>query len=137
MTNLKKNAILLVLISILFISSTQSATAGIGDEAIKGAETAIEKAYGYDYVIPRSSYFSLILIIIINYLLTFLAVLFLLGLIYAGYLWMTAKGNEEQITKAKKITREVLIGLIIVFLARIITELILTYIGIGIDAGAG
>jgi len=71
---------------------------------------------------------------IINSLLNFIGVIFFLLLIYAGYLWMTARGNDEQIEKAKKITREVVIGLIIIVLARIITELILTYIGSAIES---
>jgi hypothetical protein len=50
-------------------------------------------------------------------------------LIYAGFLWMTARGKEEQVDKAKRITREVVIGLIIIVLARIITEFVLTQIG--------
>ena len=71
---------------------------------------------------------------IINSLLNFIGVIFFLLLIYAGYLWMTARGNDEQIEKAKKITREVVIGLIIIVLARIITDLILTYIGSAIES---
>jgi len=42
---------------------------------------------------------------------------------------MTARGNQEQIDRAKKITREIVIGLIIILLSRIATEFILTQIG--------
>lgn len=41
--------------------------------------------------------------------------------LYAGYLWMTASGNEEQVTKAKTLIRNAVIGLIIVLSAYSIT----------------
>lgn len=38
-------------------------------------------------------------------------------MVFGGYLWMTAGGNEEKITKAKKIIGNAIIGLIIVIMA--------------------
>jgi hypothetical protein len=46
--------------------------------------------------------------------LSLLGVIFMLLVIYGGFLWMTAAGNEEQITKAKNILKASIIGLIIV-----------------------
>ena len=46
--------------------------------------------------------------------LSLLGVIFLLLTIYAGYLWMTDRGNEQQAEKAKKILTTAVIGLIIV-----------------------
>lgn len=54
----------------------------------------------------------------------FVGVLFLILMIYAGYLWMTARGNEEQITKAKNLIIAAIIGLIIVLAAYAITAFI-------------
>ena len=51
---------------------------------------------------------------IINWGLTLLGLLFLVLIIYGGFLWMTAGGEEEKITKAKKILSSSVIGLIIV-----------------------
>lgn len=73
--------------------------------------------------------FIVVLVTILNYLLTFVGVLFFLLLIYSGYLWMTARGKEEQIDKAKRITREAVIGLILMITARLLTEFILSQIG--------
>lgn len=42
-------------------------------------------------------------------------------IIFAGWLWMTAHGQEDKISKAKNIIRGSVIGLIIVFSAYIIT----------------
>jgi len=125
----KKLIILLSLFifTISFIAIGQGAEAApksIFQKANKGFSTMMGKAYGGTIVGPNT--FSENLIIIINYILTFLGTIFLLTLIYTGYLWMTARGNEEQISKAKKIAREALIGLLIVFFSRLITEFILT-----------
>ena len=47
-------------------------------------------------------------------------------LIYGGYLWMTARGNEETLEKAKKIIRGSIIGIIIVFSAYAITYFVIS-----------
>lgn len=70
---------------------------------------------------------------IINVLLTIVGILFLLLIIYAGYLWMTAQGNEDQIKKAKKILIEALIGIIIILVARVVTEFVITQYGTAIE----
>lgn len=51
---------------------------------------------------------------IINWLLSFLGLIFMILIIYGGFLWMTAHGEEEQITKAKNILKSSMIGLAIV-----------------------
>jgi len=71
---------------------------------------------------------------VIAYALSFLGVIFLVLTIYAGFLWMTAGGNEEKVTKAKTIMKNSLIGLLIVFAAGVLTTFIyftlaLTFVG--------
>lgn len=51
---------------------------------------------------------------LINYLLTFLGLAFVVLLVYGGAIWIKARGNSEEIEKAKKFIRNGLIGLIIV-----------------------
>jgi hypothetical protein len=65
---------------------------------------------------------------IINAALSFLGVIFLLLMIYGGYLWMTAAGNEEQVGKAKKIMTSAIVGLIIVATAYAITAMLGNYL---------
>ncbi len=55
--------------------------------------------------------------LIINALLGFLGVLFTVLIIYGGFLWMTAAGNDQQVEKARKILTQATIGLLIVVLA--------------------
>ena len=61
---------------------------------------------------------------IIGTILSFVGVLFLILMIYAGILWMTAQGNENQVSKAKGLLVNGIIGLIIVFAAYAITSFI-------------
>ncbi len=50
-------------------------------------------------------------------LLSLVGIIFLLLLIYGGVFWMTARGNESQVDKAKNIITNSLVGLIIILLA--------------------
>lgn len=51
---------------------------------------------------------------IINAFLGLLGTVFLVLLVYGGYLWMTAGGNEEDVTKAKKLIAQAVLGLAVV-----------------------
>lgn len=58
---------------------------------------------------------------LIYILLGFVGVIFLILTIYAGAMWMMARGNEQEIEKAKATLERAAIGLIIVFAAYAIT----------------
>src|SRR3989344_3559285 len=62
-------------------------------------------------------------------LLSFLGVIFMLLSIYAGFLWMTARGNDDQVRKAQKILQTSITGLVIVALAYGITRLVDSLVG--------
>ena len=68
---------------------------------------------GYETGTNATSINSLIGLII-NIVLSMIGVVFLAFTIYAGMLWMTARGNEQKVDKASTILRGSLIGLIIV-----------------------
>jgi hypothetical protein len=63
---------------------------------------------------------------IIATVLGFLGLLFLVLIIVSGIQWMTAGGNEESVTKAKKRLVNAVIGLAIIFVAFIITVFVIT-----------
>jgi len=65
---------------------------------------------------------------IITIVLSFLGVIFLVLMIYGGFLWMTSAGNEDRTKKAKAIFISALIGLIIVVVAYAITFFVLDQI---------
>jgi len=65
---------------------------------------------------------------IIGYALALLGVVFTILTIYAGFLWMTAQGNEEQISKAKKMLTNAVIGMVIIGAAYAISSFVITQI---------
>lgn len=62
---------------------------------------------------------------LITVLLGFLGILFFILIIYGGFLWMTARGVEEQVSKAKKIITSASIGLAVVLSAYLISYIVL------------
>lgn len=63
---------------------------------------------------------------IIAVVLSFLGVIFMVLMIYGGYMWMTASGDEQKIEKARDIIRSAIIGLIIVIAAYAISVFVIS-----------
>ncbi len=66
---------------------------------------------------------------LIAVLLGFLGVIFLILIIYAGLLWMTAAGNEDNVKKAKSILLNSVIGLVILLSAYAISSFVIDQLG--------
>ncbi|HMB65865.1 MAG TPA: pilin [Patescibacteria group bacterium] len=83
-----------------------------------GVEEVGEDAYGQssDPKDPRE-----IVANIIEVILGFLAIIFVGLIIWSGFEWMTAGGNEEKVGQAKKRLKNSVIGLIIILMAYGIT----------------
>ena len=64
----------------------------------------------------------------ISAFLALLGVIFLVLMLYAGYHWMTARGDEEKVTKAKDTITRAIIGLIVVVGAWAIWSFIYFYL---------
>lgn len=65
----------------------------------------------------------------INGFLLVMGLLFMVLVIYGGYLWMSAQGNEEQVTRGKNLIVQAVIGLGIVIGARVIVEIVILTLG--------
>lgn len=63
---------------------------------------------------------------IIRGALTIVGTLFLVLMVYGGFLWMTARGNEDQVTKAKNIVIAAVIGLVVIVGAYAVTNFIVS-----------
>jgi len=61
---------------------------------------------------------------IISLILSFLGIIFLVITVYAGFLWMTAQGNDTQIKKAKDLLMNAIVGLVIITAAYSLTAFI-------------
>ena len=73
----------------------------------------------------------------IRILLGFTGTIFVGLTLYAGYLWMTAGGNEDDVTKAKTLMTQSVIGLLIILLSYSITIFVFnTALGKGVLSGS-
>lgn len=61
---------------------------------------------------------------LINILLSALGVIFLLLVLYGGFLWMVAGGSDDQAAKGRKVIGNAIVGLLVVFLAFAITTFV-------------
>lgn len=69
--------------------------------------------------------------LLIRSLLRLISIIVFCYMLYAGFRWMTAGGNDEQITEAKKIIRNCVIGL-----AVILSSYSITYFAVTLALGA-
>ena len=76
---------------------------------------------------------SLVISTVINFVLSVLGVIAFIMIIVAGFQWMTAAGNEEKVSSAKKILVGAVIGLVIVMgslvIVRFVVNNIITSLG--------
>ena len=63
----------------------------------------------------------------IKLVLTFVGVLFLILTIVAGFKWMTARGNEAEVEKAKKMFIQSAIGVLIILVAYALSYFIVQF----------
>lgn len=61
---------------------------------------------------------------VIGVALSFVGVIFLILIIYAGFTWMLARGNEAEAKKAKDLMFDAVMGLIIILAAYAITAFV-------------
>jgi len=100
----------------------------IGNQAKKSAEL------GYD--VTGGNIFSLVQIVV-NAFLAIIGVLLLIYLLYAGYHWMTAQGDEKKVDKAKETIQRAITGLIIIVAAYAISIFVVGRLEAGTLNGGG
>jgi len=98
------------------------------DDAFKIGGPLSEAAKGAGYY-KESTTVEEIIGWILTVVLSFLGVIFLVLMVYGGYNWMTARGNEEQVKKAQEAITAAVIGLVIVILAYAISWFVIFKLG--------
>jgi small-conductance mechanosensitive channel len=86
-------------------------------------------------VMSGNTSLSNILSVLITSILGFLGIIFLFLTIAAGFKWMTANGNEEEVKKAKNSMKNAIIGLVIVIAAYAITYSVFKYLPFATTSG--
>ncbi len=121
----------LILVAVFFVFQTASAqsVADPNGQVLQGLKV-VEQPLGLASIDIR-----LIIARIIRGALGLLGIVVVCLMLYAGYLWMTAGGNDEQITQAKNILRNATIGLAIILSAFSIVSYIMKILGVGDGGG--
>jgi len=115
--------ILLVLAANFYIAS------GVGADTAKGElQNQLNKAGApWGGAVPTGeTSLAGIVATVVKAFLGLLGIIFLVLIIYAGYNWMTAQGDEEKVTKAKETLTRAVIGLVIITAAYAITYFVFT-----------
>lgn len=126
--------LLLVCISLVFINSNvvnialaqdspdnDTSVSGLMNTAAKSANYKIDNK---ERLTPYYLVGNIIRVFII-----LLGIFFMGLMVYGGFMWMNAKGNDEQVKKAQGIIRDAIIGLLIAVGAYAITYFVLYNIG--------
>ena len=95
------------------------------DEGECGLLIWIKKMKDALYGIETERSFSVYVQDIIQYLLTFISIIAVIYIIYAGFMILIGNGDEEKVKKSKSTIIYVVVGIILIWLAWPITKLIL------------
>ncbi len=134
---LKIFVVLVLFLSVFFslnfcyAADTPGATSPVGIKKafdIKGGDSPLKSAAEDGVGFNRNVSFQDITAIIITSVLSIMGLLFLILAIYAGYSWMTARGNEEAVEKAKNTLTNAIIGIVIVLSAYAVSSFVLNQI---------
>ena len=103
-----------VIVIFIFIGFNVCRAANLSDWGDNLSKAAGQQGAGYDTTVtgPEQAIGK-----VIQAALSVVGVIFLILMIYGGYLWMTARGNEPQVEKAKNLITAAIIGLVIVLAA--------------------
>jgi hypothetical protein len=122
----KSSKFFVVLILTSFFIAGLFTIATAEDNAYYGLNASAKKVTAFQSQVanPDNNFLNTKTGNLIGIVLSFVGVIFLLLMIFAGLTWMTASGNQEKITKAKDLMINAVIGLVIVTAAYAITAFI-------------
>jgi hypothetical protein len=79
---------------------------------------------------PRTAAVSLV-----QLLMTFLGIIAVVIILYGGFTWLTAAGNEDKVASAKKIIAAGVIGLVIILAAFLIVNFVINEVSNSLEGG--
>ncbi len=113
-----KNIIAVVIVAFLALTLATPVLAQVDIGTNYGANLGLGNADPRDMAVS-----------VIQVILGFLAIIVVILILYGGFLWMTAAGNEDKVDTAKKIITAGVVGLVIIMaawgIAKFVVEAIL------------
>ena len=98
-----------------------------GFAQMEGLDKAVEGT-GLDKAGSGQTGVAKIIATVLNVLFSLLGAVFLLLLVYAGFLWMTSQGESKDVDKAKGIIKNAVLGLVVTLAAYAITAFVMSRI---------
>lgn len=96
----------------MFLPSITLAAGANPAEFLSGANNSVGKTLGADQKqLPE------IVANLINVLISVLGIIFIVLVVYAGFLYLTASGDDKKVAKAKTLLTQAVIGLVIILSA--------------------
>jgi len=86
-----------------------------------GMQSDVEESLGLGNTDPRAMAAA-----VVRILLGFLGIIAVLIILLGGFKWMTAGGNEDQISQAKKLLAAGVVGLIIILMAFGLAQMVIS-----------
>ena len=134
----KKTLLIIFFIALFLLPASQAIALRVGYSFISTAQASIFDAisgnmgiFNQGAELPTKSGpdpVKTIIINIINTALSFLALIFVVLVLYAGFLYMTAGGTAKNVEKAQNILKDAVIGLAIIFASYVIVNFVITTI---------
>ncbi len=118
MFNLKKIVLPIILIA-LFVGNVGFGMVQEKDYGLEAANTAAYGGSGATITDLPSGIGK-----VVGTILSLVGVIFFILMIYGGFVWMFARGNDQDVKRAKEIIESAIIGIIIVLAAYAITAYI-------------
>lgn len=118
--NKKIITVLCLLFGLFYVYNNNVFAAGLRDYTVRFGDAAYDNSSSDKVKDP-----AVIIGQVIKWFLAILGIIFFILTVNAGYLWMTASGNEDQVAEAKKKMVNALAGLIIVLAAYALTYMVL------------
>ncbi|TSC83678.1 MAG: Uncharacterized protein G01um101413_948 [Parcubacteria group bacterium Gr01-1014_13] len=111
----------ITLLSLLFLGSYVLAAPSSNSQEALNQFNAAAGASGANIAGSGPTDPRIIIAVIIRASLAFMGIFFVVLIMYAGFLWMTAGGEEDKVSRAKKLISNGVIGLAIIMTAYSIT----------------
>ncbi len=100
---------------IVSVPGAEVARASTNDEINKYLNTAGDKGFGYNTT--NAPLLGSVIGKIVTAILGFTGTIAFIIFLYGGFLWLTARGNEEQVAQAQKYLTNGVLGVVVIVLA--------------------
>jgi TRAP-type C4-dicarboxylate transport system permease small subunit len=116
-----------ITVSLFFVHQVGAIDIGLGDGGL--ASEAADQA-GFNTNVTETTLAETIGLVV-QAVLGFLGIIFTILVVFAGFQWMTARGDEGKVTKAQDTIRMAIVGLIIVLASYSISTFIINALSRG------